>query len=172
MTLRRYLTLQLYFKKDCISTKSADYVSSTPPTMTFLVGNQRLMGLWSSSTSWSVHTPFLPLPAVLGNLKPAPAVEGNHNPAPPGGLAPPPNALPIADRKGPAKLVIRGADPLDHREMLPQADQNHPASCDDDAYATLLWSLTRGLLALAYRRETSIYHLAFLSRRIDACRSR
>ena len=56
MMLRRYLTPLLYFEKDCMLTRSADYVSSAPPTLTRFVGHRRFAGLWSSSASWSVYT--------------------------------------------------------------------------------------------------------------------
>jgi len=55
ITVSRYLTSRLNFENACISTRSAAQILSIPFTYTFRFGKILMMGLWSSSASWSVH---------------------------------------------------------------------------------------------------------------------
>ena len=58
ITASRYFTPLFSLAWPLKSTRSAAHILSTPGEYTCLLGNLRLMGLWSSSASSSVHTGF------------------------------------------------------------------------------------------------------------------
>ena len=74
MMLRRYLIPSLYFEKDCMSTRSEVHVSSTPRTLTRLVGNRRFTVY---GVLLLVERYFLPPPIVLVRRNSFPATLPN-----------------------------------------------------------------------------------------------
>ena len=63
MTVRIYLNALLKEEKACMSTKSADHISSLLKTTTDRLGNFLLIGLCNSSANFSFKLFFLPKPS-------------------------------------------------------------------------------------------------------------
>ena len=63
ITVRIYLNPLLKEEKACMSTKSADHISSLLKTITDRVGNFLLIGLCNSSANFSFQLFFLPKPS-------------------------------------------------------------------------------------------------------------